>query len=430
MNAKIRLQNLEQEVAHLQRALQELSVLNELATAINSTDDMECIMRTIIKRSLTAVKAQQATVTLVDTEALVPAGTIVREMGEGAGGESFHLDENLLGRILHTGRPLMVNQVQDDPQLCELSLATGIHNLIAVPLQDGKRVIGVLIVFNKNGKQGFDSDDLRLLTIIASQSAQVLDRARLHELEHKALEMQEELGMAEKIQMRLLPSEPPLIKGYDVAGASVPAFEVGGDYYDFIPLDGFGWALALGDISGKGLPAALLMANLQATLRGQVLQGRTSRQCLQWCNKLLHLNTPVEKFATLFFGQLNPKTHRLTYGNAGHEHPFLIAKDGSIRRLKEGGLPLGILEDFDFIQEEVGLVSGDLLVIHSDGVTDMENPDGDTFGEARLKNLLLENRTLAAEELVRKIINTVQEYAGSAAPFDDLTVVVLRRLKE
>ncbi len=427
MKPDLQKQNLEQEVTRLHRAVQELSILNELATTINSSDDVTDIMSTIIKRSLKAVQAEQATITLVDPDARVPAGTIVREMGDTAG-ESYHLDENLLGRILHTGRPLLVNDVEEDSQLSELPLAAGIRNLIAVPLQDGSRIIGVLIAFNKCGTQVFDSDDQRLLTIIASQSAQVLDRARLHELEIQSQHMHEELRMAEKIQTRLLPAGPPEIAGYEVSGATVPAIEVGGDYFDFIPLPHGGWTLALGDVSGKGLPASLLMANLQATLRGQVLQGSTCEQCLSWCNRLLYLNTPPEKFATLFQGQLNPETHCFSYANAGHEHPFLISESGSIRRLKAGGLPVGILEDFKFKQDEVELAPGDLLVMHSDGVTDMENVEGEPFGENRFKELLMGNLNMSADELVQTIIKTVQEFAGEAAPFDDLTVVVLKRV--
>jgi len=186
-------------------------------------------------------------------------------------------------------------------------------------------MVGLITAFNKKVAEGYSNDDQRLLSIIATQSAQVIENARLLEEEQALMQMQKEMQMAYDIQVNLLPKTPPILTGFDLAGISIPAQIVGGDYFDFIPVEENRLAICLGDVSGKGLPAALLMANLQATIRGQTLLKPLPKDCLNRSNKLLYQSTDRQKFATLFYGILDSENHQLCYSNAEHNRPFLFS---------------------------------------------------------------------------------------------------------
>ncbi len=256
-------QVLVEEVGRLKRALEELSILNDLARDISTSFETEPIVSTVVRRSVKAIGAEQASITLVNQEDMAPAGTIIHVQDTEV--EHYHLSRNLLGLMAHEMAPVLINHVATDPRLRHVPLSEGVRNLICVPLMSGTGLIGVLSAYNKVGNAGFNEDDQRLLAIIAAQSAQVLERARLMEEEKASLEIRRDIQMAKKIQAGLLPEDPPEVPGYDMAGSSTPARQVGGDYFDFIELGDRRWAVALGDVSGKGLPASLLMANLQAT---------------------------------------------------------------------------------------------------------------------------------------------------------------------
>jgi sigma-B regulation protein RsbU (phosphoserine phosphatase) len=219
----------------------------------------------------------------------------------------------------------------------------------------------------------------------------------------------------------------PEIEGYDIAGKSIPAKTVGGDYFDFIRITPSCMCVCLGDVSGKGIPAALLMSNLQATLRGQVLQDRTPHSCIGKSNLLLFKSTDMDKFATLFYGVLNTETHEFHYCNAGHNYPFLIRTNGETVRLDIGGLVLGALEDFSFEESTIQFMPGDLLVIFSDGISEATNSSDDMYGEERLERFVVENRDRSPADIIEAILDEVREYAELTPQSDDMTIVVLKR---
>jgi sigma-B regulation protein RsbU (phosphoserine phosphatase) len=286
-------------------------------------------------------------------------------------------------------------------------------------------MIGAITVYNKRGGGPFTEEDQRFLPIIAMQSAQLMDNARL--IKENA-GMQEQVRLAYQIQINLLPTAPPEVPGYDIAGTSIPAQTVGGDYYDYIETASGDWAICLGDVSGKGLPASLLMANLQATLRGQTLVESEVRERIERANKLMHRSTDVEKFATLFYGMLKVKAHEFTFVNAGHEPALVFQASGEMKRLESGGLALGIIEDFPYAQETVPLAAGDTMVIYSDGVPDATNISEENFGMERLTSVIEKHKREPASILVDHIVGAVTTHTGEAAQMDDVTVVVVRRL--
>ena len=376
----------------LERAVAELAILNDLAREIGASTNSEEIMRKIVRNSLRAVNAEQGVVTLVGRDARDPATTLVRSVVSSCDHSAFHINDSLLGWMHCYQEPLIMNDPGNDSRFRGVRWEDSIHSLLCVPLMLKSELTGILAVFNKRSQGVFDQEDRRLLTIIAAQSAQVIENARLSEKEKTLRRMQEEVRIASVIQRDLLPGDSPKIPGYDVAGKSIPAQMVGCDYFDFIPFDAGCLAFCVADVSGKGLPASLLMANVQATLRGQA-QLNPSPCCLIANSKtLLFRSTDSGKFVTLFFGILDPKEHKIRYANGGHNCPLFFSGDGDPVRLEAIGMMLGFLESFEFQEKEITVHPGDCIVVYSDGITEATNCDGEQFEEDRLIRLIQNHR--------------------------------------
>jgi sigma-B regulation protein RsbU (phosphoserine phosphatase) len=385
-------------------------------------------MRTIIHRSIRAIRAEQGVITLVDHRSHDVMKTLVRTMASSAQSPQYHFSQSLLGWMHLNKKPLTVNDPRTDERFRGVQWDESIRSLLCVPMMVKSTLVGVLTVYNKRDGASFTEEDQRLLAIIAGQSAQIVENARLYEEETALQRMKEEVRLAATIQMDLLPKSSPTIPGYDIAGKSIPAQLVGGDAYDFIPVDEAHIAVCLADVSGKGLPASLLMANVQATLRGQTLTSTTAAVCVQRANKLLHQSTSSDKFVTLFYSRLDTTNHTLTYCNAGHDNPFHFSGSGAPERLGTGGLVLSIMEDFPYSEETVPLAPGDVIVVYSDGITEAVNPAAMQFGDARIESIVSGCRSLDAAGIIESIIGAVRTHAGTAPQADDMTIVVIKRI--
>jgi serine phosphatase RsbU (regulator of sigma subunit) len=420
---RLRVENLQ-----LKRAVEELSILNDLARAIGASVDSQDIIRKIVDRSMRAVQSEQTVVTLVDRNANQPMKTLVRAMSSSSEHPHFHLNENLLGWMHLNKKPMVSENLAQDERFRGIPWDPSIRSVLCVPLIVKGELIGVIASYNKKGAQSaFTDDDQRLLAIIAGQSAQIIENARLYEEEKALVSMKEQVRLAARIQQDLLPAEAPAIPGYELAACSIAAQMVGGDYFDFIPLDDGRTCVCLGDVSGKGLPASLLMANLQATLRGQSALRMPVAETIARSNLLLHRSTDPEKFATLFMGVLDPATGRIDYCNAGHEQPMLFRSGGGVERLRTGGLALGVLDAFPYEQATVTLEPGDCLVVYSDGIPDASDELGGFFGEERLVQCIRDHAARPAASIMQHIIDSVCAHESGAERTDDLTIMVVKR---
>ena len=301
--------------------------------------------------------------------------------------------------------------------------------IVPMPGRDG-RLVGAIVLGLRLSEEPYSGDDKRLLASVANQSGAAIDSIRLAERMALQLEAERraahELDMARQVQARLLPQRAPLMKTLDYAGRCVQARAVGGDYYDFLDLGGTRIALALADVSGKGMPAALLMASLQATLRTHCTAGLGDLGVImRQVNRLLYESTAPQHFATLFIGEYDDKSRQLRFVNCGHNPPVLLKCDGSVQRLAATACVLGAFPDWECAVEETALGPGDLLALFTDGITEATNEKGDEFGEERLIAALNEHRHHAAAETLEAIIRVVQEFGGRDQA-DDLTLIVAR----
>ncbi len=425
--SQARLDSLERENQQLHRAVEELSVLNELSIAISSSRGTDEVIKTIIRHSIKAISAEQGVITLVGDDASDPTRTLVRTMASSGDREAYSPDQNLLGWMYINRKPLVVNNPKSDERFQGVSWTESVRSLVSVPMQVHSRLIGILTLYNKKHDKDFSTEDQRLLSILGGQSAQVIETARLYEEEKKLVTVQQELNLANAIQTNLLPLKAPEINGYDLAGVSVPAQSVGGDYFDYIKIDDYHWGLCVGDVSGKGMPAALMMANAQANLRGQSTFGLSVHETVERSNKLLSDSIRRGSFLTLFYGVLDVVSGVYTYSNAGHNRPYVLRADGTLETLTLGGLVVGFIGTQTYGEESFTFEPGDTLFIFSDGVTEAMNEAHDQFEEERLEAILRGMGDATAQEYIDRVHSAVKKHADGAAQNDDITMLVVKR---
>jgi sigma-B regulation protein RsbU (phosphoserine phosphatase) len=376
-----------------------------------------------------AVQAEQTVVSLVDHNANEPMKTLVRAMTSSAEHPHYHVNENRLGWMHLYKKPLLTNDPSTDERFRGLKWEQTIHSILCVPLMVKSELIGVITSYNKKGRDGFNEEDQRLLAIIAGQSAQIIENARLFEEEKAFVSMKEQVKLAAQIQQDLLPKSPPRLEGYDIAACSIAAQMVGGDYYDFVRAHDGRWAVCLGDVSGKGLPASLLMANLQATLRGQTAILNTVGETIARSNRLIYQSTDPEKFATLFYAVLDAPGGGLAFCNAGHEYPMLFkAGAPAPARLVTGGMALGVLEEFPYEEGVARMDPGDTLIVYSDGITDAVNEFDQPFGEERLQECVRKFASDSAAHIMERVVEAVKAHERETPRIDDLTLLVVKRV--
>ena len=423
-----RLKELEAENESLKRSVAELSLLNELAITIGASNDSQQIIQSVIKRVVKSVKASQGDLMLMKEDDAHPLTTFIRTSDSEMPGNKFSLNESLIGWMQIYKKPLLINSPAADDRFKGTKWNPHIKNIICAPLMIRTRLIGVLTAYNNNrSPSAFTEEDLRLLSIIASQSAQIIENARLYEEQQNFARVQEELRLAQEIQHSLLPQRQSEVPGYDVAGFSQPAQVVGGDYFDVFPTLDNQFAFCLGDASGKGLPASLFVSNVQATLQGQSLGNSSVSICLQRVNQLLHQRTHKGLFVTLFYGVLNPVTNQFSYANAGHNRPLLKRNTGQLETLSLGDIAMGFLPEFAFREDTIIMMPGDTLLIYSDGITEARNGGGEFFETERLHEIFDRSTTLPAASIIEHIMKAVGDFTRDAPQSDDMTLLVLKR---
>jgi sigma-B regulation protein RsbU (phosphoserine phosphatase) len=306
---------------------------------------------------------------------------------------------------------------------------------LLVPLAVKDRLLGFISLGEKRSEAPYSRTDVRLLQSVATQVALALENSQLaaaiaEEAAHRE-RLNRELEIAREVQERLFPQKLPPTTGLDYAGLCRPAQGVGGDYYDFIALPGGQLGIAIGDVSGKGVSAALLMASLQASLRGRT-HSRVGglADLMRDLNQLIYDSTPSNRFASFFYAEYDPVLKRLTYVNAGHNAPMLF-RDGEVMRLDAGGMVLGCIPSAAYVEQTVELAPGDRIVAFTDGISEALNESEEEWGEPRLvATVAAEPPALPAKDLIDRILAAVDGFVAGTPQFDDLTLVVLRVLPQ
>jgi serine phosphatase RsbU (regulator of sigma subunit) len=345
-------------------------------------------------------------------------------------GEGFRISSHVRDKVIKEKASILVRDAQLDANFKDqMSIVEQkVHTMMAAPLQTEERIMGLLYVDSPFVMREFTKDDLSLLTVMANTAAIRIENARLAEIEESDRRTQRDLSQAAEIQRGVLPAGPPRVAGADVAGFNAPCRTVGGDYSDYFAYPGGRAGLALGDVSGKGMPASLMMMALHA--RVQVLAEDPSDLAafMTRLNKATCVNCPSNRFITFFFCVLDAASGELAYANAGHNPPVLMRASGQAEMVEGGGPVLGLLPMAPYRQMRVRLDPGDLLALYSDGVTEANNTADEEFGEERLIEALRQHRAEPAETIVQAVRTALAAFTAGAPQADDITLVIAKRL--
>jgi len=336
------------------------------------------------------------------------------------------LGEGFIGSVAVSGEPLISHDVQVDPVYVNARDRT--RSEMVAPIISNDEVIGVFDL-ESDELNAYSDNDLEVLMLLASQVAIIIEKVMLHEqlIEKKRLEGQ--LEVARQVQLELLPASDPVLEGFDISAYNFPTEEVSGDYYDWVRIYDDQIGLVIADVAGKGIPAALLMVFLRASLRAATHVGYATHISMAKVNYLLWESIERNQFITAFYGILDAANRTLSYSNAGHNPPMLIGADGTTRFVDRGEQPLGMFRDTRYHTYYHTFKPGEILVLYTDGVTEANNATGEEFGRDRLAAAVKDASELGARELVASMQRSVLEWTDGIGSSDDATFFVIKALK-
>lgn len=372
------------------------------------------------------VRADRATIWMVDEK----NGDLVTRVAHGVDELRIPAGTGLVGSCVATNQTVVVNDTSRDERfLRRVDNSSGYqtHSVLAVPLCADGRVIGALQLLNKPG--GFSEEDVELLRFAALFSASAINAERMRREAESARLVLHELDLAREVQARLLPQEFPPVEGIEYAGFCRPAHSVGGDYYDFVVTKGNLFSFVLGDVSGKGIPAAVLMASIQTLLRSLLMRDPLPLyDVMNELNTAIHYCSSDSLYSTLFTAVLDADRTTLTYVNAGHPPPKVLraGPEGQIDRTTTRNLPISIMPGVTYSAGNLPIGAGDLIVLFSDGISEVFNPAGDMWEDNVIDDVLRKNRDRPVQDIIKAVVSAVDEYAAGADQFDDMTLVVVR----
>lgn len=422
----------------LSRLQSEIDFISELSTVVAGSSELQPILDWMATKTAGLLGADECSIRLMSADRATTQTVVNMERGGPEAGTSswpIPLKNSVMGFLMIRQGELATADIVSDPRFPGLrNVASPVRALLAVPLLVDGNVTGMIAVTHRQPGREWGPADAKLLSIVASHSAGVLEKARLRaEAEEKRRlqlekeKIEKELLLAREIQMRLVPEQPLECGPWRTDGRLVPARQVGGDYYDYFPIDGGRFAVALADVSGKGVPAALLVSTVQGTLRAFSDGRRHPRDVIRELNRAVFRHAGSGRFVTLFYAEIDPRTWELRYVNAGHNYPVLRRANGEIEKLATGGVPLGLFEDADYEESVTPFGDRDGLLLYSDGITEAMDLFQAEYGDERLAALWAAHAADGPGEFTARLISDVAEFRGAAAQSDDITVVVVGR---
>lgn len=408
-----------------------LGLISKVGVALLSSSGLDETLNQVASLVFDAVPAERVVIMLRDEKADTGMEIkVARIRGKEDQTGDVRISRAIMTEVVENGKSVLTQDAQQDPRFASQTIVLqGIRSVLAVPLSvDERHVFGIIYADSPGYETTFKAEHLDILTTLASVASIRVENASLLDERINRERMERELELATEIQQRFQPDGPPIVEGYEFQGISFSCYEIGGDYYDFIPRHDGKMLVALGDVSGKGTSASLLMSSLHAAVHGQVAAKTPLIDMVTAVNVYLAENTPANRFITFFAAELDPATGQLLFVNAGHNPAIITRADGSIEMLDSSGLPLGLMSFAEYETGTAQLNSGDMLFIYSDGVSEANNIDEDEFGMDRLKAVLSKNVGRSANGIRDKVESALSEFTGTAAPNDDITLVIVKRL--
>ncbi len=407
-----------------------LGLISKVGVALLSSSGLDETLDQVASLVFEAVPAERCVIMLRDETA--EGGmkiSVARVRGKNERIEEVRISRTVMDEVMKNGKSVLTADAQHDPKFASQTMSLlGIRSVLAVPLSvDERNVFGIIYADSPTYETTFTEEHLNILTTLASVASIRVENAKLLEERLERERMEHELELATEIQQRFQPSAPPVMNDYELQGISFSCYEIGGDYYDFIEQHEGKMLIALGDVSGKGTAAALLMSSLHASIHAQVAAKTPLHDTIKAVNEYLAENTPTNRFITLFIAELDPKTGVIKYINAGHNPPLIGRAGGTVEQLAAGGFPLGIMPMAEYEVGETHLEPGEALIIYSDGVSEANNLAGDEFGMERLTEVVSKNFQASASGMRDKVESALSAFTQTAPANDDITLVIVKR---
>jgi sigma-B regulation protein RsbU (phosphoserine phosphatase) len=402
-----------------------LEVVAEVARKIAEPQPLETLLDSILKVCIDKTAAQRGAIMLIEEDGnLKPKAYISTSRSH----EKFAISRTIANQAIRENKAILIRDVEGDEHLkmSESIASLKIRSAICTPLWNGEKTVGILYVDTTEHGHLFDDTDLYFFSALTGLIAEKIENALLAEIAKEKERLDTEIELAREIQQNLFPKELPDIKGYDIACFNRPSAEVGGDYYDVMTLGADCYGLAIGDVVGKGIGAAMLMSNLQAVLRARAWSIKKPGDLLNHINADISGRVGEGRFITFCYFLLDSGGNILTYSNAGHNPPFL-SRGRQIKELEVSGIPLGIFDHSNYQDSEEHLSPGDVIVLYSDGITECVNERDEEFGEDRLKKVIAANSERNAHDISEAIVRAADAFREDAPSSDDITLVILKR---
>ncbi len=407
-----------------------LELVYQLSKTFNSSLDLTDVLNTVMDEVILAVHAERGFVVLKE-----PDERLVFRAARGVEKETieepeFEISRGVVGEVIRGGQGVLTSDAQHDKRFMgrHSVMSLGLRSILCSPLQVKGLVLGAIYVDNRLHAGIFTNDDLELLNAIASSAATAIENARLYQVAVEKGRMERELSMARRVQSGLIPEAIPELKGWQFAASWLPAREVAGDFYDFIPTDDERMGLVIADVTDKGMGAALFMALTRSMVRASLEMADSPAEAITKANRLVCANSSSAMPVTLFYGLIGPEDGGIVYVNAGHNPPLIYrSASKSFEELSRTGILLGVDESLVLEQGTAELEPDDFLIMYTDGVPDALNSAEESFGEDRMRESILDAVSGSAQDMSLSLLQALQKFIGDALPFDDITLLVAKR---
>jgi len=421
---------LNREYKNRKQMLEEISALHDVGRSIQSAKNLDTLLTFIMRKCMKLMHSEAGSLMLV-----VP-GTDELEFKVALGPKSkgvkpfrVKIGQGISGWVAKHKEPILIPDAYADPRFDpSFDKRSGFRtrSYLCVPLIYQEKVLGVMTVLNRKDGAPFSENDLLLLTTFATQAAIAIENARLLQSELEKERMERELQIASEIQRHLIPEKIPEVEHLDISATYRPCKEVGGDFYDIIPFGQDKIIFVMADVAGKGVPGALLVATMQASLRAYPEFTHDLKEVVKKLNHLLIQSTMDDSFITFFIMLYDIKSHVIQYINAGHNPPFIVSSKGEIKELNVGGIFLGF-QPWEYEVEEIRMENGGVVVLYTDGLVEAMDSGEREFGEERLKELLKKHRKSPSDQIQSIIIQQVADFIGDKPLQDDFTLLIVKR---
>ncbi|MBI5207770.1 MAG: SpoIIE family protein phosphatase [Candidatus Firestonebacteria bacterium] len=430
MKTQNKVDKLEKQLSSLRkknhRIKMELDVLNKVGKALGSVFNLDDLLNMIMGMITEIMEADRSTLYILDKEKNVLWSKIAQCTQE----IKLQVGQGIAGYVCKTGENINIPDAYKDTRFNpETDKKTGYRtrSMLTIPMRDHNgEITGVIQVLNKK-KAVFNKNDEELASVLGTHISMAIENVKLYEYYLAKKEIEHEMKIAYQTQKSLLPNKSPEIANYDISGFNTPAKDTGGDYYDFIELDKGKLALAIGDITGKGLPAALLMTTARAYIRALSSLNTSIKETIEKVNKAMCADTESDKFLTLFYGVLNTQDNTFSFTNAGHDAPFWFHGE-AVDTLITNNLFLGSFPGIPYNEKKIQINKGDIIALYTDGVVEARNEKNELFGEDRFIQLIKENNHLSSQQLIEKTYQEVKKFIGKCSQQDDITLIIVKAI--